>query len=415
MLVSHIEQIKHGGYKVFRRKLFALLDRFFLILSGVWAIPFVLIMRIFRGVILFRIGTLRSDRIGHFASDSGQQFAANSLNSTNRTVDLYWLSKYISNKQLELMVRRNFLVFNFARYLDFWNLRLPGGEIHMRPSSLTHSRDISGMLEKSNKRMKFLSFEENQAKEWMSSFGWKEGDRFVCLLVRDPAYLKKNDIYKASTNFDYHNYRDSDINNYIKAMEWLANEGVWVFRMGREMLKPIATSHPKIIDYAFSKNQSDLLDIWMFANCDFCISTGSGPDMVSDIYRKPLLIFNCMPLFNLWSWSNATHIPKHLKYIDTGIFLTLSEHIKHSYWTSEQYHNAGIEFHELSSIEILNGVKEFFNKIFKKKEDPSNDDFKKTLWEIILSSDKAPIHHGYIHKDSCIASSFIKNNPNWLK
>lgn len=382
--------------------------------SGIWAIPFVFLFRLISPLILFRFGTLRSDRIGHFSSDSGHQFAANSLNRNKKIVELYWLSKYISNKHLELMVRRNFLVFNFVRYLDFWNMHIPGGESHIRPSSLFHSRDLKGILDKSKVQMKFLASEENQAKEWLSNFGWKEGDKFVCLLVRDSAYLANYNMYEESTNFDYHDYRDSSIKNYEEAMEWLASQDVWVLRMGREMHRPISSSNPKIIDYAFSKSQSDLLDIWLFANCDFCISTGSGPDMVSDIYRKPLLILNFLPLFNLWSWSNATHIPKHLKYIETGKKLTLSEHLKHSYWASEEYHNAGIEFEELSSKEILNAVKEFYQKITEKHRDSSNDDYKKTLWKIILSSNKASLHHGYIHKDSCIARSFIEDNPNWL-
>ena len=114
-LNNQFRQIKVGGYKVFLRKVNSLIDRILLITSGVWSIPCVLLIRLFRGIILFRLGTLRSDRIGHFAADSGQQFVANSLNS-KRTLDIYWLSKYISNKQLELMVRRNFLVFNFVRY-----------------------------------------------------------------------------------------------------------------------------------------------------------------------------------------------------------------------------------------------------------------------------------------------------------
>ena len=195
LLNNQFRQIKVGGYKVFLRKVNSLIDRILLITSGVWSIPCVLLIRLFRGIILFRLGTLRSDRIGHFAADSGHQFAAKSLNS-KRTLDIYWLSKYISNKQLELMVRRNFLVFNFVRYLDYWNKLLPGGGRHIRPSSSTSdSRDMLGILNKSEGNMNFLSSEDKEAKDWMSSYGWKEGDPFVCILVRDSAYLKNNDFF----------------------------------------------------------------------------------------------------------------------------------------------------------------------------------------------------------------------------
>ena len=49
--------------------------RFTTILHGIWAIPVVGIIRIISPVLLIRLGTLRSDRIGHFVADAGQQFA----------------------------------------------------------------------------------------------------------------------------------------------------------------------------------------------------------------------------------------------------------------------------------------------------------------------------------------------------
>jgi putative glycosyltransferase (TIGR04372 family) len=412
--MSHYQQIKEGGYKVFLRKVNSLFIRIFLMISGILAIPCVFLIRLFKGIILIRLGTLRSDRIGHFAADSGQHFATNILN-TKRTVNLYWLSKkYISNKQLELMVRRNFLVFNFVRYLDYWNRLLPGGENHSADSK---SRDIMGVLQKSKQKMSFLSSEESQAKDWMSSYGWKEGDPFVCILVRDSAYLKNNDVYKNDYDYDYsyHGYRDSNIENYIEAMEWLANQGIWVFRMGRKMHKPIAISHPKIIDYAFCENQSDLQDVWMFANCNLCISTGSGPDTVSDVYCRPMLYLNYVPICNLVSWNNAIHVPKHLIYIKTGKYLTLSEHIKHSYFDSEQYVNAGIEAVEMSSMEILQAVQERFKNVFEGSSIQHNNTKQNTIfWKILLEID-ASSKNEFIHEKSGIADCFLKNNPNWLK
>jgi len=45
------------------------------LLYSVWAIPCVLIIRLLRPIILIRIGTFFSGRIGHFAIDSGMQWA----------------------------------------------------------------------------------------------------------------------------------------------------------------------------------------------------------------------------------------------------------------------------------------------------------------------------------------------------
>ena len=158
--MTHLQQIKAGGYGVFIYKVKALTDKALLLISGILAIPCVLLIRSLKKIVLFRIGTIRTDRIGHFAADSGQQFAANSL-GIKRVVDLYWISEYISNTHLEKMVRRNFLIFDFVRYLDYWNLLLPGGIHHVRLSSYTGSRDVSGVLQKTRVNMRFLSCEES--------------------------------------------------------------------------------------------------------------------------------------------------------------------------------------------------------------------------------------------------------------
>lgn len=39
--------------------------------------------------------------------------------------------------------------------------------------------------------IEFLPEEELFAKNWLRKYGWKENEKFVCLLVRDSTYLKK--------------------------------------------------------------------------------------------------------------------------------------------------------------------------------------------------------------------------------
>ena len=133
------------------------------------------------------------------------------------------------------------------------------------------SRDKHGLLSKTSKQMSFLQEEENEAKAWLRNHGWKDGMPFVCLLVRDSAYLIRDPIHKWTKEHSYyHTYRDSDILTYVQAAEYLAEQGIWVLRMGKIPEEPIPIQHPKIIDYAFHPENNDLLDVWLFANCDFC-------------------------------------------------------------------------------------------------------------------------------------------------
>ena len=48
--------------------------------------------------------------------------------------------------------------------------------------------------------------------------------------------------------WDYHSYRDGDIEKYILAAEELASRGYYIFRMGINVIKPSRSSNPKIID-----------------------------------------------------------------------------------------------------------------------------------------------------------------------
>ena len=72
-------------------------------------------------------------------------------------------------------------------------------------------------------------------------------------------------------------------------------EDVFVSGMGKQMASPMNFNNPKFIDYAFRKDKSDFFGCVAFANCDLCITTGCGPDMFSDVFRRPILALNFSP------------------------------------------------------------------------------------------------------------------------
>ena len=107
---------------------------------------------------------------------------------------------------------------------------------------------------------------------------------FVCLFVRDSAYLAE--LYKDSYN--YHNYRNTDIQNYALVAYELAERGFYVIRMGEIVNKALMVDHTKVIDYAWNGMRSDFMDIYLSAKCDFAISTGTGMCEVSRNFRRPM-------------------------------------------------------------------------------------------------------------------------------
>lgn len=409
-LVVHWKEISMGGWPTLKRKTTSLLRKIKNYLALVFiaplAVPFLMLLRVIRPWHLIRFGFFRNERIGHFAADVGHHYARKLL-APSHTSDWYWLPEGQScNTFFDKMVRRNFKVYPFTSYLYRWNQLLPFGIPHSLPSATTGSRDLEGVLEKSPSMLPFLPKEDMAAQRWLEEQGWHKGDSFVCLQVRDNSYL--NTEYVGS-DWNYHNYRDSDIATYVKASEWLADQGVWVLRMGKIMKQPMPTNHPRIIDYAFHPGKSDFLDIWLFAHCGLCISTGTGPDMVSDIYRRPLLLINFMPLRNLFSWSDAIHVPKHLIWKKTQTYLTWSDHLKNSYSETKQYDDFGIEIVDLSPDEILLAVQEAWLSLQGSwVESEGNSQRQARFWQVLRSDPEFDSLHCWIHSKSRVVDYWLK-------
>jgi len=336
------------------------IDRFKIFSCAIWAIPAVFLIRILEKLILIRLGTFRAERIGHFVLDGEEQRLRLKEQSYN-TVDLFWMHDFVSNKQWSKMLKRSMPIYSFVRYIDLWNRFIPGGEKHQRPSTYTGSRDINGLFYKGYGNIPFLESENIKAKKWLYSKGWCDGEPFICLLVRDAAYLKNCGIHDNKKDWSYHNYRDSDIETYKKAIEWLSEQGIWVLRMGKIMREPISFSNPRVVDYAFCDEKSDLLDIWLFANCTGCISTSTGIDAVSQIYRKPILFVNSS--FDFRTYTISTYAPKRLQWANNSSDLTFKECLDNSYGSMTEFTVNGIEVISLTDNEIFGLVQEFWLRI----------------------------------------------------
>ena len=348
-----------------------------------------------------------SSRIGHFAADVGQRKAESLVEKSQKKFDLWYLPKdhLCSNAYWAKIARRWFRSYSLVLYLVFWNRIVPFGEAHGINSSGTHhSRDINGFLEKAQLSLPSTPSEEAVARRWMAQFGWKEGDPFVCLLVRDSKYLTgKYPQY----DWNYHSYRDSDIKTYIKSIDFLVSQGFYVFRMGRDMARKVDYFHHKFVDYSFCDDRSDFLDVWLFANCSLCITTVSGPDNISDVFRRPILALNFLPLNGLWSWSNAIHYPKILKWKDSGRTLNLTEYLEQTHFRTVDFERAGIMIIDLNEDQIYEAVREAWQRVDEYWCQTEQENSFHSEFEILLISQKYfSKYHNFLHPDAKLASNF---------
>ena len=291
-----IYQIKQGGRKVLVRKIKLLFRKIFKLPLYVLAIPTVLIIRLIRPWLLVRLGGLISTRIGHFAGNTELylcEYKAGINVPNQRHIDLFFMHKPICNQQLAIMWQRVLRIWPgpILGPIAMINQLIPGGKLHEIDSNIQNDRDVHNLLDRFPPHIQFTTEEESRGEAGLRAMGITEGALFVCLIIRDSAYLDSH----MPDDWNYHNFRDCDVQNSVLAAEELAERGYFVIRMGAKVLAAMNSAHPKVIDYATNGMRSDFMDIYLGAKCAFCISSSMGFDAIPTIFRRPVAYVNMVP------------------------------------------------------------------------------------------------------------------------
>ncbi len=428
---KHIEQIKKGRIFVVIKKLRSLI---YLILQTpiyLISIPAVIIIRLIRPWFLIRWDELPSSRIGHFVPETELYCCerdAGINTPSQRYLDVFYLRKYVSNKQVEKMWQRELTIL--PRWLlvplfmvnRFLNIFVSGGNYHeINDNTKTRSseRDVNNLLEKFKPHMNFTHQEEIEGKKMLAKFGVPKNAKFVCLIVRDSAYL---DRYKEFTlhNWNYHNYRDGHIDKYVLAAEELARKGYYIFRTGIKVLKPLKSSDPKIIDYSNSGMRSDFMDIYLGAKCTFCISTHTGLDCVPFVFRKPIAYILVPFAFLITNNENNLMITKHHINKKNQKELTVSE-----IFSSNVAMALKTKIYEINNIELKENSPEEIKDLVIEMDERLNGGWNETEEDLLLQKKFWSIFEENINKlklkkplhgkiKARFGSKFLRDNKDWI-
>jgi len=293
---------------------------------------------------------------------------------------------------------------------------VPGGHLHLIKD--TKFGRFSEIDSSNNKIFSFSSEENQSGMDWLRGVGWETNQPFVCLIVRDAEYLAR-DVNQgrgkdyARQSWSYHSYRDSNILDYERGIEWLLEQGIWIFRMGKLAGTKLSISHPRLVDYAFLPHRSDFLDVWLFANATATITTGSGPDMISSCYNKPILYLNFLPLLGVHSWTNSLTVPKNLQWMNNNNSLNIGEHISSYFLSTRDFEAAGVSIVDLTSEEIVDAVKEFwFNYIESAAISADNQSLQNRFWDDLKNNSRFHELHKQRHSGFRIGTSWLSKTYN---
>ena len=299
-----------------------------------------------------RIIMIDSSRIGHFAASIWRYKA---LYGNEKNVYFCLSHPKICNKQLKLVSQRELGSSEFNRVLFKLFSCLPFLRSHCYPKRGDES--AINTLENINIRAirsPFTEDEDKLCRDWLKAHGWQDGQKIVCLLSRDSAYL----VRKHGIKSNYHDYRNSDIDSYRKSVRWLIDRdnSTFVVRMGTVADKQLGIQSSKVVDYPFCEDQSDLLDVWLFSNCQFFISSGSGADVLAMNMGIPGVHVNLLPSVDAWWHSKMLLRPKELYFLSSDRKLSIAQHVSMSFRCTNDYVNNNLLVLDLTEDQILEAV-----------------------------------------------------------
>ena len=257
------------------------------------AIATLVVFKLISPVVRFRLCVMAFHRFGHLALEPEQLLSNREIESKSKTTknpfpfvfDIWSLgprqlqaNRYLAKKwKMRVLTMPSWVVnalFQAGAKISVLQLETPNLSIYGPNNALDHCES----------HLSFTNREDQRAQKELAQMGIDSNKPFVCLVVRDGGHYASTGESE-SIGYDLLN---TDISTFELAAQGLAERGYQVVRMGAGSEKPMTLKHANVFDYAKSQNRSAFLDIYLAGKCSFAISTQTGPDCVSLVFRRPV-------------------------------------------------------------------------------------------------------------------------------
>lgn len=312
---------------------------------------FLLLVLLMRWKGNIRIGEIWSNRLGHLIGNTECYLAEREAGIHKDFIDI-WYSRDVSANTV-IQKKYNKLLHTVPTWLGYiirvCNRFFSGWEKH-EVDPLQYDRDFNNYWK--HPYLSFTFFEEWKGRRLLKKLGIK--GKWVCLMVRDEMYLKEKG------EFNYHDYRDSDIDSYGPAVLELLERGYTVVRMSVKVSKPLKIKHSRFIDYAWEGKRTEFADLYLGAKCEFAVGTACGFMSIPQAFERPIVYVNHAPLeYVPVSQEKALLIWKH--HIKDGKRMTLEEIFKcgaGQFTAGPDFAKLGITLEDNTTMEIVDAVVE---------------------------------------------------------
>jgi putative glycosyltransferase (TIGR04372 family) len=295
------------------------------------------------------------------------------------------------------------------------NKLLPGGSRHVIPyrkgiRQLSNFNDVNGALRSTGPHLHLLESEVHGCTEALQLMGIQPKDAMVCFHIRTSRYL---DGRLGAANSRGHDFRDASIGSHESTMLDLARRGFKVVRLGTEAEEPLSVNHQNLIDYACLGFRSEILDLFIPSRCKFFVGVLSGPSHIAQLFRRPLLLTNLIPLSRMMlSMDNFLFIPKQI--VDgTGKPLSLSEIVElglENVNSTAEFDGRGLSLLENTPLEVEKAAREIELRASGEWRDDNWDkDAQRRFFDLLPDYLKVGAGGG------TISSSYLRDNTWFLE
>lgn len=269
-------------------------------------------------------------------------------------------------------------------------------------------------------QLSFTPEEHERGRALLRLLGVPEGGRWVCFFAKDRLYTDSPDTkLDPASYWGSRDFRNCDIKNYLPAAEYLARQGMHVFRMGiHEPEQPLPDGlDARVVDYTAkirpTLDDPDFADAYLQANCKFFLGTTSGIYILSSMFGVPVAYANMIPYGECGRMPHDIVIFKKCRDKAAGRFFTFPEAIARGIdadWLTLDELNKldaeGLEFVENSGEEIL-GLAREMNERLDKKWRPEPDDARLHASFLSLSPAKCFDGAGF---PGMVGAEFLRQN-----
>lgn len=202
---------------------------------------------------------------------------------------------------------------------------------------------------------------------------------FVCLHVRDSFYLKKK---FPNDNWDYHDFRNANIDEYIDIINYLNSKNFFVIKLGENenIINYTKLKFPNMyIDFSHNNFYSSKNEMLLSFFCEFMIGTYSGISHSQQILNKPMIFMNVTPFIEKPYGYKNMFIPKKLFDFKTNKYISLNESLNYGYFKIYNGHDLkkyNLKYINNSNTEMISALEEFLLFLNKKSFTPTKGQIK---------------------------------------